>query len=80
MYYIFRNNQQFGSYSIDVLKTYVEEGKILKQDKASSASNPQMFQTVGFFLKSNSQNVKVKHKGTFLQQLKDISKELIRGC
>ena len=30
MYYIFSNNQQFGTYSIDALKTYVEDGKILE--------------------------------------------------
>jgi RsiW-degrading membrane proteinase PrsW (M82 family) len=77
MYYIIRNNQQFGPYSIDALKSYVEEGKILKQDKACAASAPQTFQTVGYFLKSNGQNVKVKHKGAIVQQLKDIGRELI---
>ena len=77
MYYIIRNNQQFGPYSIDVLKTYVEEGKILKQDKACPASNPKTIETVGYFLKSKGQNVKVKHKGAVFQQLKDIGRELI---
>ena len=77
MFYIIRNNQQFGPYSIDVLKTYVEEGKILKQDKACSASNPQTFRTVGYFLKSGGQKVKIKHKGGIFLQLKDIGRELI---
>jgi RsiW-degrading membrane proteinase PrsW (M82 family) len=77
MYYIIRNNQQFGPYSIDVLKTYVEEGKILKQDKACEASKSQTIETVGYFLKSNGQNVKVNHKGAIFQQLKDIGRELI---
>ena len=77
MYYIFRNNQQFGPYSIDVLKTYVEEGKILKQDTACPESNPQTIQTAGYFLKSNKQIVKIKHKGAIFRQLKDIGRELI---
>jgi len=80
MYYIFRNNQQFGPYSIDVLKTYVEDGKILKQDKACPVSNPkttQDIQTVGYYLKSGGHSVKIKHKGVILQQLKDIGRELI---
>ena len=77
MYYLIRNNQQFGPYSIDVLKTYVEDGKILKQDRAYPVSNPQTIQTVGYFLKSNGQNVKVKHQGAISRQLKDIGRELI---
>ena len=77
MYYILRNNQQFGPYSPDVLKTYVEDGKILKHDKACLASNPQTIQTVGYFLKANGYNVKIKHKGAMFRQLKDIGRELI---
>ena len=72
-----RNNQQFGPYSIDVLKIYVEDGKILKQDKAYPVSNPQELRTAGYFLKSGRQTVKIKHKGTFFQQIKDIGSELI---
>ncbi len=77
MYYILRNNRQFGPYSTDVLKTYVEEGKILKQDKACAASSPQMIETVGYFLKANGQKVRIKHKGAIFQQLNDIGRELI---
>jgi RsiW-degrading membrane proteinase PrsW (M82 family) len=77
MYIIVRNNQQFGPYSIDVLKTYVEEGKILKQDKAYATSNPKTIETVNYFLKSKGQNIKVKHQGAIFHQLKDIGRELI---
>jgi RsiW-degrading membrane proteinase PrsW (M82 family) len=77
MYYILRNNQLFGPYSIDVLVTYVEEGKILTFDKAYSASNPQDIRTVGYFLKINGRGIKIKHKGSVFQQLKDTGKELI---
>jgi RsiW-degrading membrane proteinase PrsW (M82 family) len=77
MYQIIRNNQQFGPYSLDVLTTYVEDGKILKQDKAFLDSNPQFLQTVGYFLKQNNRKIKIKHKGSVFQQLKDIGRELI---
>jgi RsiW-degrading membrane proteinase PrsW (M82 family) len=55
----------------------VEEGKILKQDKSCAVSNPQNVQTVGYFLKTGGQKVKIKHTGSILQQLKDTGKELI---
>ncbi|MDR0712694.1 MAG: PrsW family intramembrane metalloprotease [Bacteroidales bacterium] len=77
MYCIFRNNQSFGPYSIDVIATYVEEGKILAFDKAYQASHPQDIRTVGYFLKINGKKVKIKHKGSVVQQLKDIGRELI---
>jgi RsiW-degrading membrane proteinase PrsW (M82 family) len=77
MFYILRNNQSFGPYPLDALAAHVEDGKILKQDKACSVSNPNDVQTVGFFLKSNSRTVKVRHKGSVFQQLKDIGRELI---
>jgi len=77
MYHIIRNNQQFGPYSIDVLTTYVEDGKILRYDKAFPVSNPQNIQTVGYFLKSSGRKIKIKHKGFVFQQLKNIGRELI---
>ncbi|KAA6300708.1 MAG: hypothetical protein EZS26_003142 [Candidatus Ordinivivax streblomastigis] len=45
MYVIYRNNQQFGPYSIDVLSNYVEDDKILRCDKASDMSNLQELKT-----------------------------------
>jgi RsiW-degrading membrane proteinase PrsW (M82 family) len=77
MYSVLRNNQPFGPYSIDLLATYVEEGKILTSDKAYSVSNPQDLRTVGYFLKTNGWKVKIKHKGSLFQQLKDTGRELI---
>lgn len=77
MIYIFRNNQQFGPYPIDVLSSYVEEGKILQCDKACDASNMQHVATVGYFLKRNGKKVKIKNSGDLMQQLKDIGRELI---
>jgi RsiW-degrading membrane proteinase PrsW (M82 family) len=77
MYYIIRNNQTFGPYSIDALSVYVESGKILKCDKAYPVSDPKDIQPVSYFLKSNGRRIKIKHKGSIFQQLKDIGPELI---
>jgi RsiW-degrading membrane proteinase PrsW (M82 family) len=77
MYCIIRNNQTFGPYSIDVLITYVEDGKILTFDKAYDVSKPQDIKTVGYFLKINGRKVKIKHKDSVIRQLKDIGQELI---
>ena len=77
MYYVLRNNRQFGPYSADVLSKYVEDGKILKRDAACPVSNPGDVRTVGWFLKSNGKNVKVRHAGSVGRQLKDIGGELI---
>jgi RsiW-degrading membrane proteinase PrsW (M82 family) len=77
MYYVIRNNQSFGPYSIDVLVTYVEEGKILKHDKSCLVSNLQDVRTVDYFLKRNRKKVKIKQKGSVFRQLKDTGKELI---
>jgi Predicted membrane protein len=77
MYILLRNNQQFGPYTLDLLASYVENGQILKCDEAFEQSNPQDIQTVGYFLKQNKKKVKVKHKGSLINQLKDLGTELI---
>ena len=77
MFVILRNNQQFGPYPLENLASYVENGQILKCDQAFDQSNPQNVQTVGYFLKQNKKKVKVKNKGSFVSQLKDLGSELI---
>ncbi len=77
MIFIIRNNQQYGPYSPQVLKTYVENGKILACDKAFLQTNPGMIETAGYFLKLNGLKATVKHNGGFGSQLKDIGRELI---
>jgi RsiW-degrading membrane proteinase PrsW (M82 family) len=77
MYYVFRNNQQFGPYDVHTLLRYVEDGKILKCDKAAAVSSPQDMKTVGYCLKTSGQKANIRHKGNFMQQLKDIGRELI---
>jgi RsiW-degrading membrane proteinase PrsW (M82 family) len=77
MFTIIRNNQQFGPYSIDILVKYVEEGKILKRDKAYSVENPQNVKTVIYFLRSYKRKIKIQHKSNIVKQLKDIGTELM---
>jgi protease PrsW len=77
MYCVIRNNQQFGPYDNQVLKSYVEDGKILLHDKAFDQSEPTVIKTVGLFLRTARVKIKIKHKGNILSQIKDIGRELI---
>jgi RsiW-degrading membrane proteinase PrsW (M82 family) len=77
MIYIIRNKQQFGPYDEQTLSLYVNEGKILLQDKAYFQNDPNNINTVRYFLKLSGQKVYIKHEGSILQQLKAIGRELI---
>lgn len=74
---IIRNNQQFGPYEPHILKVYIEEGKVLKNDKAFLFNNPSDIQTAGHFLQKIGIKVSVRNKGNFFTQIKDIGRELI---
>ena len=77
MYYVIRNNQQYGPYSVDALRQYVESGQLLLHDTACEANNPSNRQTVKHFLKQNRVKAKIPHKGGLFAQIKDIGRELI---
>ncbi len=77
MYYIIRNGQQYGPYSLDVLRQYVEAGQLLLHDKAVSDTKPDDIQTVKYFLRQQNVRVRIPHKGALLDQIKDIGRELI---
>ena len=77
MYYVIRNNQQFGLYSVDTLRQYVESGYLLLHDKAFEENNAGQLQTIEYFLKQNHVKAKIPHKGSLLAQIKDIGRELI---
>ena len=77
MYYIIRNNQQYGPYSLDVLRQYVEGGRLLIYDKACLVNNVNDVHTIKYILKQNHIKYKIPHKGSLVQQIKDIGKELI---
>lgn len=77
MYYIIRNNQSFGPYSIDILAQYVSSGQILRCDSAYEVTKTNEIRTVGYYLKKEHKKVRVPHKGNVFKQLKDIGTELI---
>jgi RsiW-degrading membrane proteinase PrsW (M82 family) len=77
MIFIIRNNQQFGPYEPQVLKTYIEDGKILTCDKAFLPGEPNKIKTAGYFLKELGIKASVKNKGNFFSQIRDIGRELI---
>lgn len=77
MYYIFRNSKQYGPYSVDALRQYVEGGQLLLHDTACEANNPSNRQTIKYFLKQNHIKAKIPHKGGLFAQIKDIGRELI---
>lgn len=74
--YILRNGAEYGPYEIDVIRQYVDDGKILVHDRAKDAFNG-MENTVGYFLKMNGVKVHVKSKGSFIDQLRAIGSQLI---
>ncbi len=77
MYYIIRNNKQYGPYSLDTLRQYVEAGKLLLHDKAFEESDANNLQTIKFFFRYNHVKTRVPHNGAIFSQIKDIGRELI---
>lgn len=75
-YYILRNDTEYGPYDISVIKRYVDDGKILKHDKAKDASSG-CINTVGYYLKANGLKTTVQNKGSFVDQLRAIGSGLI---
>lgn len=74
--YVIRNNQRFGPYSETTLLSYVNNGQVLKQDKAI-ADGDSLEHTVGFYLKQANLKTHVQNKGNVLLQLSAIGSELI---
>lgn len=77
IYYVIRNNQQYGPYSLDSLRQYVEGGQLLLHDTACDVNNPNNRQTIKYFLKRNHIKAKIPHKGGLFTQIKNIGRELI---
>ena len=73
---IFRNNQNFGPYTLDVLKKYVEEGKILTSDKAQDQHSNDIT-TVKEIFKSKNISIKRQNNGSVIKQVLTIGRELL---
>ncbi len=74
--YDIRNAQRFGPYDEKTLLSYVNNGQILRQDKACAAGD-RLEETVGFYLKRANLRYKVPNKGNIISQLSAIGSELI---
>lgn len=74
--YIIRNNQRYGPYDEQTLLLYVNQGQVLKHDKAIADGDTQE-QTVGFYLKQSNLKSRVVNKGNVFSQLQAIGSELI---
>lgn len=74
--YVIRNNQKYGPYNEQALLQYVNDGQILKQDRAIEMGGTQE-NTVGFYLKRAGFKPRVQNKGNIFSQLSAIGTELI---
>lgn len=77
MYYIYRNNKQFGPYDIDTIAHYVTLGKVLKCDKAAEVLSPDNVRTVNYFLRLHGRRVKVPSKGNLWEQIRAMGSSVI---
>lgn len=76
MKYIIWNNQDYGPYDVQTIANYVNSGQILLCDQARDVDTGEI-NSVKKFLNREHIKTKVAHKGSILQQLKDIGGELI---
>lgn len=74
--YVIRNNQRHGPYDEHTLLSYVNNGQILKQDKALAVGDNQE-RTVGFYMKQAHLKCHIPNKGNIIKQLSSIGTELI---
>lgn len=74
--YVIRNAQRFGPYDEQTLLSYVNNGQILRQDKAIAVGDS-LEHTVGFYLKQANMKCHIANKGNIISQLSAIGSELI---
>lgn len=74
--YVIRNAQRFGPYDEQTLLSYVNNGLILKQDKAIAVGDS-LEQTVGSYLKRANLKCHIANRGNIISQLSAIGSELI---
>jgi len=77
MYYIIRNNRQYGPYALEEIQKQVEDGKLLLHDEAFDENNANDVQTVKYYFQQKGVTVHIAHKGKLFEQIRDIGKELI---
>ena len=74
-YFIERNGQNHGPYEIQTLKRYVEEGRILLQDKISNGKHSNM--SVRDVLKDQKIKVSIQNNGNVWKQIQSFGTKLL---
>ena len=74
-YFIERNSQKHGPYELTALKSYVEDGLILLQDKVYDSNGKSI--SVRDVLKSNNIKYKVNNNGNVLKQIQQFGAKLL---
>ena len=77
MYYIHRNNQSFGPYSIEQVAGMVQRGNVLKCDKVAGDDNIYRGGTVGEMLIYHGIKVRPRPIGTIAEQFKRIGSQVL---
>lgn len=76
MIYVIRNDREYGPYDEQTVARYVEEGKLLKRDRARDADTGEEA-TIEQLLARRGLNPKVRARGTLGEQLRAIGSEFI---
>jgi RsiW-degrading membrane proteinase PrsW (M82 family) len=74
-YFIERNGQNHGPYDIQTLKRYVEEGRILRQDKISNGKHKNM--SVRDVLREQKIKVSIQNNGNIWKQIQSFGTKLL---
>lgn len=73
---IHRNNQIFGPYTLDNLKIYIEEGKILMNDVAQEQTDSKL-STAGNIIRKYKIKICIKNNGNIFNQIKSLGFQLV---
>ncbi|MBQ3635450.1 MAG: PrsW family intramembrane metalloprotease [Bacteroidales bacterium] len=77
LYYVIRNNRNFGPYDVSTLSSMVSEGSVLNCDKAAEENGVYEGLSVKDVLKRERKTVKPRHLSPLKQQFAKISKQVI---
>ncbi len=78
MYYVIRNNKNFGPYDLPTLVRMVEYGRVLKCDKAADADGQYVGKTIGDILSDNNvKKINIRSQESIIEQIRKIGKDII---
>ena len=76
-YYVYKDEDLLGPFTIEDMQSFVRSGLILTRDIAFRADNSADEHSVKEFLTQSGLLCKVEHRGSLISQIKSIGKELI---